>query len=72
MHIKDCEKYFWNNCLAVLAEGQIKHSSHTWYVRYCETFIRANKETRPKQQTKDLVCGHLSELIMDIPTIRAR
>lgn len=57
------ENHFWNNYLAVLAECHIKSSLYTWYVRHCEAFIRANKDIRLKQNTKETVSAYLSKLI---------
>ena len=54
------ENHFWNHYLAVLVEHRIKDSHHTWYVGYCEAFIRANKDTRLKQHTYSTVSAYLS------------
>jgi hypothetical protein len=63
MNTDDREKHFWNNYIAVLCEARIKPSTHTWYVQHCETFIKANEDTRLKQHTKKSVSLYLSELV---------
>jgi hypothetical protein len=45
MDRESLENQFWNNYLAVLVEQGIKDSHHTWYVGYCEAFIRTNRDT---------------------------
>ena len=49
IELRNHEKFFWNNCLAVLSENRIKPSLPTWYVRHCEGFIRGNEDTRLKK-----------------------
>lgn len=63
MNTHDREKHFWNNYIAVLFEARIKPSTHTWYVQHCETFIKANEDTRLKQHTKKSVSLYLSDLV---------
>jgi hypothetical protein len=54
------ENQFCNNYLAVLVEHEIKDSHHTWYVSYCEAFIRPNKDAKLKQHTSSTASAYLS------------